>query len=45
MPKAQGATDATGISRITDADRTALLESLDAGRLAEIDLDVGSADE
>ncbi len=43
MPKTGGGTDATGISRITDADRTALLESMDFGDSASVDLDVGSA--
>ncbi len=45
MPPASGGTDATGISRITEADRTALLESLDAVDHSGIDLDVGSAAE
>ncbi|MDH4260087.1 MAG: hypothetical protein OEW16_07255, partial [Gammaproteobacteria bacterium] len=43
MPKTGGGTDATGISRITDADRTALLDSMDVGVSAGVDLDVGSA--
>ena len=34
-------TDATGISRMTEAERTALLESLDAADVSGIDLDVG----
>jgi len=45
MPNAPGGTDATGISRISEADRTALLESLDAADVSGIDLDVGSAAE
>jgi FimV-like protein len=43
MPKSPGATDATGIARMSDADRTGLLESLDPDNSSGIDLDVGSA--
>ena len=42
MPKTEGGTDATGISRMTEADRTALLESMDVSKMSsEIDLDIG----
>jgi pilus assembly protein FimV len=43
MPRSAAGTDATGISRMSDADRTSLLESLDTGASSGIDLDVGSA--
>ncbi len=43
MPKSSGGTDATGITRMPDADHTALLESLDPDDSSGIDLDVGSA--
>ncbi len=43
MPKASGGTDATGISRMSDSDRTALLVSLEANDASGIDLDVGNA--
>ena len=43
MPKITAGTDATGISRMSDSDRTALLASLEAGGAAGIDLDVGRA--
>jgi pilus assembly protein FimV len=43
MPETPDATDATGIARMSDADRTALLESLDPDDSSGIDLDVGSA--
>lgn len=43
MPKSTGGTDATGISRMSDSDRTALLASLEANDASGIDLDVGSA--
>lgn len=42
MPKATSS-DATGISRMSDSDRTALLASFDADDASGIDLDVGSA--
>ena len=45
MPEASRGTDATGISRMSEADRTALLESLDEADVSGIDLDVGSAAE
>ncbi len=47
MPKsgagADAGTDATGIARMSDSDRTSLLESMDFSASAGIDLDVGSA--
>ena len=43
MPETPDATDATGIARMSDADRTALLETLDPDDSSGIDLDVGSA--
>ena len=43
MPKSSGGTDATGISRMSDADRTAMLTSLDSDLSSGIDLDVGGA--
>jgi FimV-like protein len=42
MPKSAG-TDATGIARVSEAERTALLASMEDGNAAAIDLDVGSA--
>ncbi len=43
MPIAPARTDATGISRMSDLDRTALMASLEVKDLSGIDLDVGSA--
>jgi pilus assembly protein FimV len=43
MPKNPDAPDATGIARMSDADRTAMLASLDSDQSSGIDLDVGSA--
>ncbi|MFZ2507307.1 MAG: FimV/HubP family polar landmark protein, partial [Steroidobacteraceae bacterium] len=45
MQKAGNKNDATGIARISDAERTALLESLDSGDEPELDLDVGRVTE
>jgi pilus assembly protein FimV len=42
MPKSAG-TDATGIARVSEAERTALLASMEGGNASGIDLDVGSA--
>jgi pilus assembly protein FimV len=42
MPKSTISTDATGISRMSDSDRTSLLASLEASDMSGIDLDVGS---
>jgi pilus assembly protein FimV len=43
MPKATDGSDATAISRMSDADRTALLVSLKANDAADINPDAGSA--
>ncbi|MGB5133536.1 MAG: FimV/HubP family polar landmark protein, partial [Steroidobacteraceae bacterium] len=43
VPKSADRTDATGITRMSDSDHTALLESLNATDIPDIDLDVGSA--
>ena len=43
MPKTAGGTDGTGIARVSESDRTALLAALEASGAAGIDLDVGSA--
>jgi pilus assembly protein FimV len=42
MPKSAG-TDATGIARVSEAERTALLASMEGGNASGIDVDVGSA--
>jgi pilus assembly protein FimV len=43
MPIAAARTDATGISRMSDLDRTALMARLEANDVPGIDLDLGSA--
>jgi pilus assembly protein FimV len=44
MPKSAGSrNDETGITRVSAADRTAMLAQLDVGGAADIDLDVGRA--
>ncbi len=43
MPITPARTDATGISRMSDLDRTALMATLEVSDVSGIDLDVGSA--